>query len=252
MTILLAGGFCSSRSVCAEVFEVMATVETDPVPHAGDRADDAAVWLHPTDPNNSVIIGTDKDDTAGGLAVYDLAGRQICFATGGKMNNVDVRYNFPVGGEKVDIIAVGTETLPLSEASRQKLAQLTKTVHIRVFVTPTCPYCPRTVHIAHMLAIGSDNITADMVMAPEFPHLQPLRRDGGSQGHHQRNEQLRWRTPRGRVRQLPDANGRLTNRRLSSLYRSSASLPTSCVCTFKRTQVAHAEEQHTRSLHPLR
>jgi len=109
LTILL-GGCCSSRLVCAEVFEVMATVETDPVPHSGDRADEPAVWVHPTDPNRSVIIGTDKDDAAGGLAVYDLAGRQISFAAGGKMNNIDVRYNFPLAGEKVDIIAVGNRT----------------------------------------------------------------------------------------------------------------------------------------------
>lgn len=70
-----------------------------------------------------------------------------------------------------DILAVGTGTIPLSQASREKLASLTQPLHIQVFVTPSCPYCPRAVHTAHMLAIASDNITADMVMAPEFPHL---------------------------------------------------------------------------------
>ena len=110
LMFILLGGFCLSGLVRAEVFEVMATVETDPVPHAGDRADDATVWVHPTDPNRSVIIGTDKDDTAGGLVVYDLAGKQMSFTTGGKMNNVDVRYNFPLGGKEVDIIAVGNRT----------------------------------------------------------------------------------------------------------------------------------------------
>ena len=70
-----------------------------------------------------------------------------------------------------DILAVGTGTIPLSQASREKLASLTQPLHIQVFVTPSCPYCPRAVHTAHMVAIASDNITADMVMAPEFPHL---------------------------------------------------------------------------------
>ena len=70
-----------------------------------------------------------------------------------------------------DILAVGTGTIPLSQASREKLTLLTQPLHIQVFVTPSCPYCPRAVHTAHMLAIASDNITADMVMAPEFPHL---------------------------------------------------------------------------------
>ena len=106
----LSYGLCSRGFICAGVFEVMPTVETDPVPHAGDRADDATIWVHPTDPNRSVIIGTDKDDDDGGLAVYDLAGSQISFVTGGKMNNVDVRYNFPLGGKEVDIIAVGNRT----------------------------------------------------------------------------------------------------------------------------------------------
>jgi len=70
-----------------------------------------------------------------------------------------------------DIIAVGTGTLPISEASKEKLAQLTNSAYIHVFVTPSCPYCPRAVHTAHMLALASDKITAAMVMAPEFPHL---------------------------------------------------------------------------------
>ncbi len=38
-------------------------------------------------------------------------------------------------------------------------------------MTPTCPYCPSSVLIAHKLAMANDNITADMVEATEFPHL---------------------------------------------------------------------------------
>jgi len=40
-----------------------------------------------------------------------------------------------------------------------------------VYVTPTCPYCPRAVLLAHKLALASDLVTADMVEATEFPHL---------------------------------------------------------------------------------
>ncbi|HUS71632.1 MAG TPA: phytase [Sedimentisphaerales bacterium] len=107
---VLLGGFCFLESAFAEVFQVMATVETEPVSHSGDSADDAKVWVHPTDPNQSVIIGTDKHDTEGGLAVYDLSGRLTFFAKDGKMNNVDVRYNFPLGDNKVDIIAVSNRS----------------------------------------------------------------------------------------------------------------------------------------------
>jgi 3-phytase len=107
---VLLGGFGFLESAFAEVFQVMATVETDPVSHSGDIADDAKVWIHPTDPNQSVIIGTDKHNTEGGLAVYDLTGRLTFFAKDGKMNNVDVRYNFPLGDNKVDIIAVSNRS----------------------------------------------------------------------------------------------------------------------------------------------
>jgi 3-phytase len=71
------------------------------VGHDNDAADDPAIWVHPTDPALSLIIGTDKK---GALEVYDLAGRRlqsIPIATG----NVDVRYNFPLGGQRVALVA---------------------------------------------------------------------------------------------------------------------------------------------------
>src|SRR5919197_1652312 len=64
---------------------VLATAETAPVPHAGDAADDPAIWVHPTDPALSTIVGTDK---IGGVAVYDLLGKQNQYVPGGQMNNV--------------------------------------------------------------------------------------------------------------------------------------------------------------------
>lgn len=107
---VVSGSLCFLPIAKARVYEVIPTVETDPVSHSGDRADDATVWIHPTDPGKSVIIGTDKDDSDGGLAVYDLTGSQLYFVKGGKMNNIDVRYNFPLGNKKIDIIAVSNRT----------------------------------------------------------------------------------------------------------------------------------------------
>lgn len=70
-----------------------------------------------------------------------------------------------------DIIDVGTGKTELSDATRGALSELDEPVHIQVFVTPSCPYCPRAVRTAHMMAIESDKVTADMVMANEFPQL---------------------------------------------------------------------------------
>ena len=69
-------------------------------------ADDPAIWIHPTDPYKSVIIGTDKDKNEGGLYVWDLHGKQIQFVKLHLTNNVDVRYGFNLGTRVVDIAVV--------------------------------------------------------------------------------------------------------------------------------------------------
>ncbi|MGQ0609194.1 MAG: phytase [Chloroflexota bacterium] len=83
--------------------EVTASVETDPVPHGNDAADDPAIWIHPTDPALSTVIGTDKQP-GGGLAVYDLAGNELHPVGGTAMNNVDLRDGFPLGGSTVSLV----------------------------------------------------------------------------------------------------------------------------------------------------
>ena len=75
---------------------VQSTVTTGPCHSPGDDCDDSAIWIHPTDPAQSVIIG---DDKSGGMVVWNLAGQEIQFIDGEKyMNNVDLRYNFPLTG----------------------------------------------------------------------------------------------------------------------------------------------------------
>lgn len=86
---------------------VLATVETEPVPASGDAADDPAIWIHPLDPAKSTIIGTQKQ---GGLGVYDLAGKEIQYLADGNMNNVDLRYGFSLGGEKITIVAASNRS----------------------------------------------------------------------------------------------------------------------------------------------
>jgi 3-phytase len=81
--------------------------ETDPVPNEGDAADDPAIWVHPTDPAKSLILGTDK---AGGLIAYDLSGRQLQIASDGcGPNNVDLLYGLEIAdGRKVDLAIAST------------------------------------------------------------------------------------------------------------------------------------------------
>jgi glutaredoxin-like protein len=78
-------------------------------------------------------------------------------------------YEFGSLVEGVKLVSRGETRL--SPATRALVQRLTKPVHIQVFVTPTCPYCPRAVMLAHQLAVESDLIRADMVEVTEFPHL---------------------------------------------------------------------------------
>jgi glutaredoxin-like protein len=84
-------------------------------------------------------------------------------------------YGIPSGYEfsslVEDILMVSSGESGLSQETKEVVANIRVPVHIQVFVTPTCPYCPRAVRLAHQLALESDWITADMVEAIEFPHL---------------------------------------------------------------------------------
>ncbi len=71
-----------------------------------------------------------------------------------------------------DIIDVSRSSTELTSAVRDKIRSLEKDVHIQVFVTPTCPYCPSAGRAAHQMAIENPGrICADIVEAAEFPDL---------------------------------------------------------------------------------
>ena len=79
---------------------IKATAETDAVESVDDAADDPAIWIHPTDPLKSLVLGTDKKS---GIAVYDLSGQQVQFLPAGLPNNIDLRQNVMVGEWSGDI-----------------------------------------------------------------------------------------------------------------------------------------------------
>jgi 3-phytase len=77
-----------------------AQAQTDPVPHLGDAADDPAIWVNANDPTQSRVLGTDKK---GGLGVYDMAGKELQYLPAGRLNNVDLRTGFALGGKQMDL-----------------------------------------------------------------------------------------------------------------------------------------------------
>lgn len=96
---------------------VTARVETPAVydDEAGGNAnaDDPAVWVDPTRPGRSIVIGTLKE---AGLDVYGLDGRRLQHiaapqapgedAAPGRFNNVDIVYGFELAGRKTDLALV--------------------------------------------------------------------------------------------------------------------------------------------------
>ncbi len=84
-------------------------------------------------------------------------------------------YGMPVGYEFSvivdDIIDASRGATSLPENIKKKISEIKKPVHIQVFVSPTCPFCPRAARIAHQLAIESDFIRSDVIEMTEFPYL---------------------------------------------------------------------------------
>jgi glutaredoxin-like protein len=84
-------------------------------------------------------------------------------------------YGIPAGYEFASLMEaikmVAARQAELSEATREALEQIDEPLHFQVFVTPTCPYCPRMVVLVHRMAIENDYVIADMIEATEFPHL---------------------------------------------------------------------------------
>ncbi|WP_297068918.1 thioredoxin family protein [Thermococcus sp.] len=87
-------------------------------------------------------------------------------------------FGLPAGHEfsafLEDIVDVSNGTTDLMPESKEELARVGKDVRILVFVTPTCPYCPLAVRMAHKFSIenrlaGGGRVLGDMVEAIEYP-----------------------------------------------------------------------------------
>lgn len=91
-------------------------------------------------------------------------------------NGARIKFlGIPAGYEFVSLLeAFKNSAAPAQELKPETLAALggvAAPVNIKVFVTPTCPYCPSAVVLAHKFALASGHIKAEMVEATEFPAL---------------------------------------------------------------------------------
>lgn len=86
-----------------------------------------------------------------------------------------VFYGIPAGHEMAAMISTIVElglvldTVPPEVGDR--IRALPAPVHLKVFVTPTCPHCPAMARAAFQLAMYFPNVRADVIEIQEFPEL---------------------------------------------------------------------------------
>ncbi len=81
-------------------------------------------------------------------------------------------YEFSSLIEAIRMVSSGNTEL--EDDVREKIRAIDKPVRIKVFVTPSCPYCPRAVVVAHKFAFENENIIGEMIEAQEFPEISQL------------------------------------------------------------------------------
>jgi 3-phytase len=109
LPLLLVSGLAGCARVESTAVEIKPAGMTEQV---ADDPDDPAIWVHPSDPARSLIIGTNKVMAPGGaLVVFGLDGKiRQRVANLDRPNNVDIEYGLSLSGKDTDI-AVAAERL---------------------------------------------------------------------------------------------------------------------------------------------
>ncbi|MCF8381224.1 MAG: phytase [Bacteroidales bacterium] len=106
ITMLISGIYltgCNSGEVSETIVNPVIVSDTTP-----NDTDDPAIWYNRKDPGNSLILGTDKGDTSGGVFVFTLDGKldtSLSLTNLKRPNNIDIEYGFNFNGKKTDIAA---------------------------------------------------------------------------------------------------------------------------------------------------
>lgn len=98
-------GIFSNVTEAAPAAALKPKVISEPVRY---DSDDPAIWINRTDPAKSLVLGTDKD-ADGALYAFGLDGKirhDLTVRALARPNNVDVAYDVPLAGRKVDIAVV--------------------------------------------------------------------------------------------------------------------------------------------------
>jgi thiol-disulfide isomerase/thioredoxin len=121
---------------------------------------------------SQAVAGGDADGTVATLSVQE----QSPAAADAVEADANVRFiGTPSGFEFstliADIVDVSRGHTTLSEQTIAGIGAIASPVHLQVFVTPACPYCPKAARIAHQMAMTNPLVLADVIEANEFPAL---------------------------------------------------------------------------------
>lgn len=91
-------------------------------------------------------------------------------------NDTGIRFFGLPGGYEINSFIQGLMEVsgvkePLSPSAAEMIKKIDRDVHIQVFISLTCPYCPAAVSAAHRIALENPRVRADMVDAGVFPQL---------------------------------------------------------------------------------
>ena len=106
--LALAVLLCGLPALAQQALQVQPTVETLPVITSGAAIQGGALWVHPTDPGNSLLL---VPDNVNGLFLYRLDGTQRAQVAQGGALGVDVQENVRVGGITQQLVVVASGTL---------------------------------------------------------------------------------------------------------------------------------------------
>lgn len=103
--LLIAASACKSGDPKATFSLANPVIITEQTPN---DTDDPAIWVNFNDPSSSLILGTDKGDTTGGIYVFNLQGQiidSLSIKNIHRPNNIDIAYGFQWGDTLIDIAA---------------------------------------------------------------------------------------------------------------------------------------------------
>ncbi len=122
--------------------------------------------------SEKIKVQTFRDDEAKEKE-YEVKEIPALFIEGRNTNKNVVYYGIPSGHEfsslLEDIIDASKGSTGLPESIKNQVKKISSPVEILVFVTPTCPYCPKAVRTAHQFAMENHFINGVMIEANEFP-----------------------------------------------------------------------------------